>query len=92
MENGIEVGKVLQYGLTTLGLFLLIYLLAVLTPWMAKHVDAWIARYRENHDPRKDETYGLRSIYELPPKKEPPPGGADSTENCESSTENQDKG
>ncbi len=89
MENGIEVSKVLQYGLMTLGIFLLIYLLAVLTPWMAKHVDAWIARYREHHDPKKDETYGIRSIYELPPKKEPPPGGAEHT--TENSTEDNDK-
>lgn len=70
MENGVSIETVLRYGLITLGLFALIYLMAVLTPWMAKHVDSWIARYRENHDPKRDRTYGVRSIYELPPKED----------------------
>lgn len=70
MENGIELGTVLRYGLITLGLFALIYLIAVLTPWMAKHVDKWIADYRAHHNPKQDRSYGIRSPYELPPAKE----------------------
>ncbi len=73
LENGVDISTVLRYGLITLGLFALIYVIAVLTPWMAKHVDAWIAKYRENHSPKRDRSYGVRSIYELPPEKEDAP-------------------
>lgn len=69
-ENGIPVSTVLRYGLITLALFALIYLIAVLTPKMAKLVDAWIAKYRGHHDPKRDRSYGVRSIYELPPDAE----------------------
>ncbi|MCR4644237.1 MAG: hypothetical protein K5695_02375 [Oscillospiraceae bacterium] len=72
MEATVDISTVLRYGLITLGLFALIYAIAVLTPWMAKHVDAWIAKYRENHNPKRDRSYGVRSIYELPPEKEEP--------------------
>lgn len=53
-----------------MGLFVLIYLAVVLTPWLAKHVDKWMADYREHHNPKRDPTYGVRSIYELPPAKD----------------------
>ena len=77
LENGIEIGTVLRYGLITLGLFVLIYLIAEFTPKLAKLVDAWIAKYRENHDPKKNRAYGVRSIYELPPKSEDTEAPAD---------------
>ncbi|MBE6851537.1 MAG: hypothetical protein E7504_07405 [Ruminococcus sp.] len=69
MEDTISTSQIVEFALTTLGVFAAIFALAVLTPWMAKKVDAWIARYRENHSPTRDETYSVRSIYELPPKK-----------------------
>ena len=69
MEDTISTAQIVQFALTTLCVFAAIFALAVLTPWMAKKVDAWIARYRENHSPSRDETYSVRSIYELPPKK-----------------------
>ena len=69
MDAAIDTATLIRYALTTLGIFALIFLLTLLTPWMAKKVDAWIARYRQNHSEEKKETYGVHSIYELPPKK-----------------------
>ena len=69
MDAAISTATLIRYALTTLGIFALIFLLTLLTPWMAKKVDAWIARYRENHSGEKNETYGVHSIYELPPEK-----------------------
>ncbi len=86
MDESMSVETIVKFGAVTLGAFAVIFLIAVITPWMAKHVDEWIARYRSNHNSRKDPTYGIRSIYELPPKKEdaPPaeeaPGESPSTE------------
>lgn len=73
MDETMSLDKILNFLFTTLGVFALIFALAVLTPWMAKHVDKWIAKYRENHSPKRNELYSVRSIYELPPKKEPAP-------------------
>ena len=70
LDATIEIGTVLKFGLMTAGLFALIYFATVATPWLAKHVDRWLADYRANHDPKKDPTYGVRSIYELPPKQD----------------------
>lgn len=73
MDSTIDTGMILHYGLKTLGIFAIIFALAVLTPWMAKHVDNWIARYRASHEDSKNlqdkRLYSVRSIYELPPKK-----------------------
>lgn len=69
MDETISFAQIAEFALTTLCVFAAIFALAVLTPWIAKKVDAWIARYRENHSPSRDETYSVRSIYELPPKK-----------------------
>lgn len=70
MEFTVELNVLIRFLLRTLAVFALIFLLAVVTPWIAKIVDQWIARYRRNHDPKKDETYGIRSIYELPPRSD----------------------
>ncbi|HAJ97810.1 MAG TPA: hypothetical protein DCO72_08760 [Ruminococcus sp.] len=69
MDAAISTATLIRYALTTLGIFALIFLLTLLTPWMAKKVDAWIARYRQNHSEEKSETYGVHSIYELPHEK-----------------------
>lgn len=73
MNDTVDISTVIQYGLKTLIIFAIIFALAVLTPWFAKHVDNWIARYRENHEnsknPEDRRLYSVRSIYELPPKK-----------------------
>ena len=70
MENAIDLGVILRFLLRTLGIFALIFLTAVLTPKIARLIDRWVEKYRSNHDPAKDESYGVRSIYELPPKRQ----------------------
>lgn len=70
MGAAVDINVLLRFLLRTLGVFVIIFLLAVLTPKIAKIVDKWIAKYRRDHDPRRDESYGIRSIYELPPRSE----------------------
>jgi len=75
MNGNVDADMILRFGLKCLGIFVIIFLLAVLTPWMAKHVDEWIAKYRESHPAKSRENYGIRSIYELPsePEQKPAP-------------------
>ncbi len=68
LEFAVELDVLVRFLVRTLIVFALIFLLAVVTPRIARLVDNWIARYRKNHDPKKDESYGIRSIYELPPR------------------------
>ena len=70
MDEPLSTARIVRFAVTVLGVFALIFLGAVVTPWLARKVDAWIARYREHHDPHKSPDYGVRSIYELPPKQE----------------------
>ncbi len=73
MGEGMSVDVLVRYAVTMLGLMVLFFLLAVITPWLAKHVDRWLANYREKHSPQKNPTYSVRSIYDLPPKKQDKP-------------------
>ena len=66
MDSAINLGVILRFLLRTLGVFALIFVLAMLTPKIAAWVDRWLEKYRQNHDPQKDETYGVRSPYDLP--------------------------
>ncbi|MDE6729589.1 MAG: hypothetical protein K2J71_02280 [Oscillospiraceae bacterium] len=71
MNETVDPGMILEFLLKSLGVFTVIFLIAVLTPWMAKHVDSWIAEYRKSHGGKKSEDprlYAVRSIYELPPE------------------------
>ncbi len=65
----LELSQIIRFVVMTVIVLGLIYLFAELTPWIAKHVDKWIADYRKTHDPKQDDTYGIRSIYDLPPAK-----------------------
>ncbi len=76
----IPVETVVRFALRLGVIFALIFLIAVLTPWMAKKIDAWIARYRKGHDPKRDPNYGFRSIYELPPKQDEQPPQQDNNQ------------
>ena len=58
----IPIETVVRFALRLGFIFAVIFLVAVLTPWMAKKVDGWIAHYRETHDPKRDPDYGIRSI------------------------------
>ena len=77
MDSAVNLGVILRFLLRTLGVFALIFILALLTPKIAAWVDRWIARYRENHDPKKDETYGVRSPYDFPAPREEDPEALD---------------
>ena len=57
----IPLETVVRFALRLGVIFALIFLIAVLTPWMAKKIDAWIARYRKGHDPKRDPNYTVRS-------------------------------
>lgn len=69
----VSTSMILEFLLKSLGVFAVIFLIAVLTPWMAKHVDSWIAHYRTSHGGKKStddpRLYAVRSIYELPPEE-----------------------
>ncbi len=77
MNETVDAGMILRFGLKCLGIFGLIFLLALLTPWMAKQVDALIAKYKASHqeDPEKSDhpenMPSVRSVYELPPAPKP---------------------
>ncbi|MBQ8926800.1 MAG: hypothetical protein IJ055_00820 [Oscillospiraceae bacterium] len=88
MDESMSVGMIVQAGLTLVGLFLAIYFLAVLTPRLARRVDAWIADYRKKHAPGKDPSYGVRSIYELPPAPQDDTSGDENREAPEGKDQN----
>ncbi len=67
METTVSLSQIAEFAITLLVVMALIFLLSVLTPWMAKHVDAWIARYKEHHSPERNNLYSVRSIYDIPP-------------------------
>ncbi len=71
MDESVNLEMILELALVGGGALALIFVIALLTPWLAKHVDKWIAHYRSTHDSKKDVGYSVRSIYELPPKREP---------------------
>ncbi len=73
MGEGMSVDVLVRYAFMMLGIMVLFFLLAVITPLLAKLIDKWIANYREKHSPLRDPTYSVRSIYELPPKKQDKP-------------------
>ena len=59
----------LKYGIVFLLIFAIVFLLAVLTPWMAKKVDAILLRFGKGNkestpeDPRCKQ---VRGIYDMP--------------------------
>ena len=69
MNSPVDVDVLVKFALRIGIIFALIFVFALLTPSMAKLVEGWIERYRKKHDPDEDETYGVRSIYELPRKR-----------------------
>ncbi len=66
-ENTDFMTVLLKYGFTFLLIFAIIFLLAVLTPWMAKKADAILLRFRKkdpmSEDPRCKQ---VRGIYDMP--------------------------
>lgn len=75
MQNTIDSGMILQFGLKCLGIFTLIFLAAVLTPKLAEYIDQWKAKHSQKSSvshPQTNQKYSVRSIYELPPELEHP--------------------
>ncbi len=62
----IEVSTIIKFGIGMVFVMFIIYLLAELTPRIAKHTDKFI----EKHRPEKinDRTDEVKSIYDLPEK------------------------
>ncbi len=67
MEATVSLSQIAEFAITLIVVMAIIFALSVLTPWMAKHVDAWIARYKEHHSPKRNNLYTVRSIYDIPP-------------------------
>ena len=65
VDSAVDLDVLIKFSIRILIIFAVIFVLAYLTPKLAKLVDSWIKKYRQNHG--KEETYGIRSIYELPP-------------------------
>lgn len=73
MENAVDIGMILRFGLKCLGIFTLIFLGAVFTPKIAEAIDKWKAEHFKKNSvqhPETKEEISVRSIYELPPKPE----------------------
>ncbi|MDE5945711.1 MAG: hypothetical protein K2G63_00175 [Oscillospiraceae bacterium] len=63
----IAVSTIIKFGAGMVFVMFIIYLLAVLTPKIAKHTDKFIEKHRtEKENYRTDE---VRGIYDLPLKK-----------------------
>lgn len=69
MDETMNMGMIVEFLVTTLGVIAIIAVLSILTPWLAKHVDNWIAKYRGNHSAKRDSIYSVRSIYDIPPEE-----------------------
>ena len=65
VDSAVDLDVLVKFSIRILIIFAVIFVLAYVTPKLAKVVDSWIKKYRQNHG--KEETYGIRSIYELPP-------------------------
>lgn len=68
-ENVDFLTVILKYGLIVMLIMVIIFVLAVLTPWMAKQVDKLLARVKKNEnsaqgvsDPRCAQ---IKSIYDV---------------------------
>lgn len=73
MNEPIDVSLILRFGLKCLGIFTLIFLAAVFTPKMAEYIDKWKEKHKQDITVKRhgtQETYSVRSIYELPPEPE----------------------
>lgn len=80
----------LKYGLLFFLIFAIVFLLAVLTPWMAKQVDKIIARIKSKPQPAEDPRCAqVRGIYDMPPApREETDSSAEDTNDTDSSVAN----
>lgn len=72
----IEVSTIIKFGIGMVFVMFIIYLLAELTPKIAKYTDKFIEKHRSEKT-SDDRTHEVKSIYDLPEKK----SGNDSKKN-----------
>lgn len=63
----IEVSTILKFGIGMAFVMFIIYLLAELTPKIAKRTDKFLEKHRP--DKKDDRTHEVKSIYDMPDKK-----------------------
>ncbi len=63
----IEVSTIIKFGAGMVFVMFIIYLLAVFTPKMAKHIDKFLEKHKP--DKKNDRTDEVKSIYDMPDKK-----------------------
>lgn len=68
MDASVDVGMLVKTALMLIGIMVIFFGIAVITPRLAKLVDKWLENYRSKRSGTSVD-YGVRSIYELPPKK-----------------------
>lgn len=54
-ENADFLTVILKFGLIVMLIMAIVFVLAVLTPWMAKQVDKMIARMKKKENPAQEE-------------------------------------
>ena len=68
VDSAVDLDVLFKFSLRILIIFAIIFLIAVITPKIAKLIDS--RKKKRSSEGEKEETYGLRSIYELPPAPE----------------------
>lgn len=93
MDSTVNVGMFIRAGVMIAGIMAIFFVLALITPRLARFVDRWIENYRSKRTGTRDSVdYGIRSIYELPPRKAaPPPGEGDMQQEVSDASEDRDK-
>ncbi|MCR5718024.1 MAG: hypothetical protein K6F80_03190 [Oscillospiraceae bacterium] len=69
MTSPVDVDVLVKFAIRLSIIFVLIFILALITPRLAKLVESWIEKKRKNRESEEEEDYGVRSIYELPRRK-----------------------
>lgn len=64
----IEVSTILKFGIGMAFVMFIIYLLAELTPKIAKRTDKFLEKHRPDKN-KDDRTHEVKSIYDMPDKK-----------------------
>ncbi len=89
-ENADFLTVILKYGVILMLIMAIIFVLAVLTPWMAKQVDKVIARVKKKENPAQAEVdprcAQVKSIYDMPEASQAEvktPAGAESVTDTE---------
>ena len=64
MGDTVQIG--LGFILKMLLIFAVIFSLALITPWLAKKVDASLEKHKKKSPARVDDEKAVRSIYDMP--------------------------